>query len=147
MHNASARESFQGPQWCSVNLIIHYCKFTVRDNYAPCSSTASLLLTFLLNTKLNSGPLYSNQVIGSVSSATYNKLVEWSNSSCSNIKSKDEYMWEQTYVGFYKSDEKTAYTCFLYPVVWQAAVSHLPVLLAVIMLPPFPSTPDVPVNQ
>lgn len=43
------------------------------QNYT-CSSTASSLLTILLNTKLNICPLYAYQVIGGVLRAIYSEL-------------------------------------------------------------------------
>lgn len=80
---------------------------------------------------LNAGPLYAKQGTGGVFKAIISKLWGWSGGSCTQflddwyVLGKD--VWEQMHLGSYKSDEKTAYACFLYPVVWLKLRSVSPV--------------------
>ena len=63
-------------------------------------------------TKLNSVPLYANQVIGGMLTAIYSKLWGW-RGLCAKFQDDcdvwEKDTWEQTYVGFYLPHGKTVF--------------------------------------
>ena len=62
---------------------------------------------------------HSRQVIGGMFRAIYSQLLGWSDCSCTWVKFQDDWgvwgkgTWEQKYVAFHKSDERTVDAFFL----------------------------------